>query len=42
MWIVEVLGVNPHQLGELRGLLVSLLGKFRRRELEYEFMHMNA
>ena len=38
MWIVKVLGVNPHQLGELRGLL----GKFRRRELEYEFMHMNA
>jgi hypothetical protein len=23
MWIVEVLGANPHQLGELRGLLLG-------------------
>ena len=23
MWIVEVLGANPHQLGDLRGLLLG-------------------
>ena len=27
MWIVEVLGANPHQLGELRGLLLFSSGQ---------------